>query len=347
MSTRLNRAIRGELHRLVSLKILTFEELQKLAPRYPVTPWNLTSLVRWFTILGAVCFGAGLLILVPKVVQLQNAIDVGLVLATAGFVAGGLWLERRRGLAKTGAAMQLLGSFTLQGLIVALAIRFSTGSDNWPELVGICACATALLAYGLGSRLILIHALVNAYTAFGGETGYMSGWGAYWLEMDYPTRFIAAGLVALALAWIHARYVPGVRQGFSRVYAHFGLLVLNLALWFFSLFGFYDDVNNYRWSNHDGQRLIFTGLWLVLSLAALFGGSKFAFRMARGYGLTFLIINIYTFYFQFIVAKSGELWFIHMLLVGGSMVGLGVWLERRFSSRREAKAEVPPTQVAG
>ena len=305
MSTRLNRAIRGELHRLVALKILSFEELQKIAPRYPVTAWNLTSLVRWFTILGAVSFGAGLLILVPQVVQLQNAVDVGLALATAGFIAGGLWLERRRGLAKSGAALQLLGSFSLQGLMVALAIRFSTGSDNWPALIGLCAGATALLAYALGSRLVLIHALVNAYTAFGGETGYMSGWGAYWMKMDYPTRFLAAGLVALALAWVHAKYVPGVRQGFSRVYAHFGLLVLNLALWFFSLFGFYDGPS-YSWSDHNASRLVFTGLWALLGVAALFGGSRFGLRMARGYGLTFLIINIYTFYFQFIVANSGR-----------------------------------------
>jgi len=336
---RLNRAIEGELYRLVGLKVLTFEQLHRLAPRYPTGRWNLASLVRWFTLLGAACLGAGLLILVPKVVQLQNAVDVGLALATAGFIWGGLHLERQRGLAKTGAALQLLGSFALQGLVVALAIRFSTGSDDWPELVALCAGACGVLAYALGSRLVLIHALINAYAAFGAQTAYDSGWGAYELRMDYPTRYVLAGLVAVGLAWAHARWLRGPRQGFSRAYLHFGLLVLNLALWFFALFGFYDG-RDYTWDDRTASRLAFSALWALVTASALFAGSKWNLRLARGYGLTFLIIDVYTFYFQFVVAPSGELWFIHLLLTGGSLVALGIWLERRLSGR--AEAVVPP-----
>lgn len=337
MSARLNRAIRGELTRLVALKILSFEQLQQLSARYPTSAWNLVSLIRWFSILGAVCLGAGLLILVPKVVKLENAVDVGLALATAGLLAGGLWLERRRGLGKTGAALQLLGSFALQGFITALAIRFSTGSHDWQALVGITAAIVAVLAYALSSRLILIHALVNAYVAFGSIGSYDSGWGAYWLEMDYPTRYVLAGLASLGLAAAHARWARGARRGFTRVYAHWGLLVVNLALWFFSLFGFYDG-GDYAWDTRFGQRLAFSALWAFASLAALFGGSKWGLKLARGYGLTFLVIDVYSFYFQFVVAKSPDLWFLHLLLMGGSMVGLGVWLERRLSARKASLA---------
>ena len=75
---RANRAIRGELHRLVALGLLRFDQLPALAARYPVGTWDVGALIRWFTVLGAVSFGAGLLILVPRFVKLQNAIDVGL-----------------------------------------------------------------------------------------------------------------------------------------------------------------------------------------------------------------------------------------------------------------------------
>lgn len=323
-----HRAIRAELDQLVALKRVTPETRAQLAPRYPVAPWDVGALIRWFTLLGAVSFGAGVLILIPQVVKLQNAIDAGLALATVGFVALGLWLEQRRGLPKTGAALQLLGSFALQGLVVALAIRFSHGSDDWPALVGVCAAATGALAYALGHRLILAHALINAFVAFGGQTGYLSGWGAYWLKMDYPTRFALAGLVALALAWAHAQWLRGRYQGFSRVWAHFGLLVFNLALWFFALFGFFDGPERYHWDDRTAQRLAFSALWAAVSSLSLLVGARFGLRMARGYGLTFLIIDVYTFYFQFVVAHSGALWFLHLLLVGGSLVALGVWLER-------------------
>lgn len=337
-----NRAVQGELHRLVALELLTTEQLQTLLPRYPVTPWDVGALIRWFSVLGAVTMGAGLLILAPRVVKLQNAIDFGLGITMLGAVAGGLWLERRRGLPRTGAAVQLLGSFALQGLIVALAIRFSTGSKDWPALLGVCAGACAVLGYALGNRLVLVHALVNAFIAFGGQTGYVSGWGVYWLKMDYPTRFVVAGLVALAVSWAHGRWLRGRRQGFSRVYAHFGLLVIHLALWFFALFGFLDGFANYHWAGHEGQRLAFSALWALVCVASLLGGAKYRLKAVRGYGLTFLIIDVYTFYFQFVVAHSADFWFVHLLLLGGSMVGLGVWLERRLRAKRAKPAKSTP-----
>ncbi len=336
MNRRLHVAIQGELTRLVAMGLLSADQMAKIEPRYPVEAWNVVSLIRWFTILGAVSLGLGVIILVPRLIDVQNAIDGGLALAAVGCIYGSVVLERRQ-LAKSAAAVQLLASFALQGLITALAIRFSTGSDDWPRLIAVCSAAAAILAYALGSRLVLIHALVLAFTAFGGETGYVSGWGMYWMKMDYPTRFIAAGLLALLLGAIHARWVPGVRQGFARVYAHFGLLVINLALWFFSLFGFYDGPA-WHWAERSGERLGFSALWALVALASIFGGARFGLRMARGYGMTFFLINIYTFYFQFIVSESAELWFVHLLVVGGSMVGVGVGLERWASHRREGAA---------
>jgi hypothetical protein len=58
--------------------------------------------------------------------------------------------------------------------------------------------------------------------------------------------------------------------------------------------------------------------------------------------MTFLIINVYTFYFQFVVDNSTELWWLHLLIVGGSLVALGFALERRL--RRPAAASA--TQIA-
>lgn len=341
--TRENASIQAELQRLVGLKLLTPEERQRIAARYPTTPWDVASLIRWFVLLGAVTLGAGVLVLVPKVVELQNAIDAGLALGTAGFIALGLWLERRRGLPKTGAALQLVGSFALQGFITAMAVRFSTGSKDWPALIWVCAAAIAVLAYALRHRLVLVHASVNAFVAFGGSTGYASDWGMYWLKMDYPTRFVLASLVVLAVGWAHARWLRGALQSFSRVYAHLGLLSLNLALWFLALFGRLDDANRYGWDSHSGERLVFSAVWAAVCVGLVFAGARLGQRVARGYGMTFLILNIYTFYFQFVAYHSGALWFIHMLLVGGSMVGLGVWVERRFSARKSAE---PPAAGA-
>ena len=105
---------------------------------------------------------------------------------------------------KAGAALEMTGGFALQGLIFVLAVDFSHGSKNWPALIGIQSLALAILGYALKNRLVLIHAAVCFFVFFGGETGYESGWGAYWLSMTYPVRFLAVGFVFLAIAWLHA-----------------------------------------------------------------------------------------------------------------------------------------------
>ena len=63
----------------------------------------------------------------------------------------------------------------------------------------------------------------------------------------------------------------------------------------------------------------------------------------RSYGLIFLIINVYTFYFQFVAKDWNDLWFIHLLIVGGSMIAIGFRLERWLHRRpADPSAASPP-----
>jgi hypothetical protein len=284
-------------------------------------------LVRWFTILGAITAGVGIVLLAKELVNALRLGEVGLAAATVGLIFLARRLASAKGLEKTAAALEMAGGFALQGLTVVLAIDFNTGSKNWPALVGVQSALLVGLAYLLRNRLVLIHSGVCFFLFFGGETGYLSDWGAYFLGMNYPVRFIAAGFVFLGVAWLHAARLPDAYRSFSRVYAHLGLLVIHLALWFLAGFGYYTD--QVRWSGNEGERIGFSFLWALVSVACLWFAGTLGQRMLRGYGLTFLILNAYTFYFQFVVFHSAEAWWLHLLLVGGSLVWLGLWLERR------------------
>jgi hypothetical protein len=249
----------------------------------------------------------------------------------------GRYLAESRALVKTGAALEMAGGFALQGLTFLLAVDFSTGSKNWPALIGVQAALLAALAYLLRNRLIMIHAGVCFFIFFGGETGYVSGWGAYWLGLTYPIRFLLAGSAFLCVAWLHAMVMKGPYQGFSRVYAHLGLLDIHLALWFLAVFGYFEK--EIRWSQNSGERVAFSMLWGLISVASLFVGGAMGQSVLRSYGTIFLIINLYTFYIQFVVAHSVEAWWVHLLLVGGSLVWLGLVLERKL--RRPSPASPP------
>ncbi|HXZ20617.1 MAG TPA: hypothetical protein VEG63_11745 [Candidatus Acidoferrales bacterium] len=336
MNGSLNRRMEAEIELLASQGILTPAQARRVAERYPATQWDVLMLVRWFTILGAVTAGAGLVILSKEYVSAMRLGEIGLAIATAGLILLGRYLERSRGLEKTGAALEMAGGFALQGLTSLLAIDFSTGSENWPALVGIQSALLAALAYALQNRLILTHASVCFFVFFGAETGYVSGWGMYWLGMTYPVRFLFAGIGFLCVAWIHAVAMRGAYQSFSRVYAHLGLLDIHLALWFLSVFGYFEKYVS--WSENSGERLIFSLIWAVVSVGSFFLAAAIGQRILRSYGLTFLVINLYTFYFQFVIANSVELWWLHLLLVGGSLVGVGFVLERNLRQKPPASA---------
>jgi hypothetical protein len=326
MTDAINRGIAAEIDALLQQKILTPVQARAIAEKYPTTPWDILVLVRWFTILGAVTMGAGAVILASEHVNLLRLSEAGLACAIAAFIYSGKYVAQSKGLIKTGAALEMVGGFALQGLITVLAVDFSTGSKNWPALVGIQALLLAILAYALKNRLVLIHASVCFFVFFGGETGYMSGWGAYWLEMTYPVRFLVAGIGFLGIAWLHAAKLRGEYQSFSRVYGHLGLLIIHLALWFLAVFGYFEK--EVRWEGTRAERVAFSALWAAVSVASIWLAGTTGQRMLRSYGLTFLVINVYTFYFQFVVAKSAEAWWLHLLIVGGSLVWLGVAVER-------------------
>lgn len=327
----LHQGIQRELAAVAAAGVLTLEQQQRVAERYPVSPWNVLVLIRWFTILGAVSAGAGLLVLLRHLGTPVRLAEVGCAAAFGLLLFAARLLVREKGLPRAAAALQLAAGFALQGLTVALAIDFSTGSKNWPALVGVDAALLAALAYGLQNRLVLIHALINAFTFLGGETGYLSGWGAYYLGMTYPARFFVIGLLTLGIAWVHGQRLTAGLQSFARVYAHFGLLCVHLSLWFFAVFGWFEE--HVRWSGNSGERVLFSALWAAVSLGCIVLAGKLGQRILRSYGLLFLIINVYTFYFQFVVAHSAEAWFVHLLLTGGSLLAVGMWLERQLKDR--------------
>lgn len=333
MSGEQNRGVVAELDDLVMQSVLTPEQGRAIAERYPTAPWDILVMARWFTILGAVAASVGLVMVIKEYVNAMRLGEAGLALATVAFVFLGRYLARTKMLVKTGAALEMAGGFALQGLTVVLAIDFSRGSQNWPALVGVQSLLLAALAYLLQNRLILIHSAACFFVFFGGETGYMSGWGAYWLAMTYPVRFLVAGLMFLAVAWLHATKLRGPLQAFSRVYAHLGLLVVHLALWFLSVFGYFEKEPT--WTNNASQRLLFSLLWGLVSVGCLWLAGAIGQGIFKSYGITFLVIDVYTFYFQFVAYKTADAWWLHLLLMGGSLMWVGFAMEKYL--RRESK----------
>src|SRR5438552_3053857 len=116
-----NVGIVTELLSMQTAGVLDAKQVHALSERYPVGAWNVVTLVRWFTFLGALGAGAGVVILATELVDGLRLGELGLLLAFGLLI----FFARKvaaRALTRTAAAMEMGAGFALQGLVAALAV---------------------------------------------------------------------------------------------------------------------------------------------------------------------------------------------------------------------------------
>ena len=334
---RFQRIVRREIDTLRREELIDAEGHAALLARYPSSNWDWTSLGRWFLFFGAISTAAGIFILGSKLFEptLENlAIGLSIVI---GAVFLGAYRLGLRSLMWTKRSLELLGGLAVIGLTFTLGLIFSTGSGNWPALLLIDLFILIPLAYLLRNVLLLVLSVIVFFTWFGGVTGYVSGWGAYFFGMNYPLRFLVVGLIMIGFALLHRRAETGTLkryEGFFKVWLSGGMFFSEMALWLLSLFG----SSSSFFSGHretTGELLLFNLLWIGLNAAALVVGTRYQLRMLRGYAITFFIIHAYTLFFWHVANHLGGV--LSTFVAGAATLALVVHLER---GRRERRAAV-------
>jgi hypothetical protein len=199
-----------------------------------------------------------------------------------------------------------LGVLALAGAVFFLGVAIDTGSGRYSVLFLIASVLYALLGLWFPSTLVWVFGLVSLGAWMGTETGYMSGWGAYYLGMNYPLRFVifGAALAALGLAGELTSTPSNTSTFKARLLSMspqtkvIGLLYLFIALWIMSIFGNYGDMT--KWEKVRQYELFHWSLLFgAASIAAIWYGLKRDDGTLRGFGLTFLFINLYTRFFEY------------------------------------------------
>jgi hypothetical protein len=191
--------------------------------------------------------------------------------------------------------------------------------------------------------LVWIFALFSLGGWLGAETGYISGWGAYYLGMNFPLRFVIFG-AALTLGSGAFLLWPG-RRNFSRPTSVLGLLYLFIALWIMSIFGNYGDIES--WYRADQIELWHWSLAFGLAaLGAIWHGIKYDDQLTRGFGITFLFINLYTRFFEYFWNHLHKAIFFALLAASFWFVGTHaekIWnLGQSAPSKKPENEEAPP-----
>ena len=303
--------------------------------------WDIQALIKGLLWIGAASLGIGVVGLATLFLVSLGFLSGVLAVGGAAALGFGTALTRpkfRWFLPRTGSALVVVGCLLWGGAVFAVAGLLSPNGDHWSVLLLIAGILYALIAYATKNPMVLVLTLLALATWFGAETGYASGWGAYYLGLNYPVRFALVSPLVVVAGLLHARFWNARFPGFSRVYCSMGLLYLGLALWILSIWG--SGKEELLGSENAHLTLaLFSLLWLVVSVGMFLWGTRFRDRLFRAYGITFIVLNLYTrFYEYFWNAMDKSLFFI---VIGVLTLTAGILIERRYRAAKTKEQRRP------
>ena len=237
-------------------------------------------------------------ILIEQFCNAPDAVKCGMLAfcSTGLYHLGNQLIQRRPQKKYENQAVVFLGVLTTAWSVYYLGLALDNGSGHFSILLLFASVVYGLVGLHYRSTLIWIFALLSLASWLGAESGYMSGWGAYWLGMNYPLRFVffGASITAGSLVFLKKKDY----QSFYKPTYVMGLLYLFIALWILSIFGNYGDWD--KWYQVKQYELFgWSLLFGVAALGAIYQGLRFDNGIARGFGITFLFLNLYTRFFEY------------------------------------------------
>lgn len=165
--------------------------------------------------------------------------------------------------------------------------------------------------------LLAVTGWFGAFTS-GQEQGYL------FLGMNYPVRYVVFGALLLAISL-------GLRKSGRLIFARqltyvIALSVFFLALWAVTVFGNFNSLE--RWQHaRQSQIAIYSAFLAIASGLSLYLGIRFRDTTARDFGVIFLLVNLYTRYFEYFWDTMNKGLFFLVLAITFGL--LGRWLEKK------------------
>ena len=267
--------------------------------------WKNLSLIAFFFAVSCIILATVLLLLdewlMAVLDSLVNASDLAKFAFFVALSVGLYYLAYRRKYRYPSQVFSNETLFMFGAIGVAFALTYLSfvlgiAEGYFPILILLASLAYAGLAIQLRSKLTWFLAIGTLAVWFGTETAYRSGWEAYFLGMNFPLRYVVFGLLLLGLSWALKQLL--VTRPFASLTYAIGLIGLFASLWLLSVFGNHGSYE--AWD--EASRSSFLD-WVVLlaigSGLAIYFGWKRHDLMTSEVGLAFLLINVYTRYFEY------------------------------------------------
>jgi len=175
-----------------------------------------------------------------------------------------------------------------------------------------------VLALALSSQLLWIATLLCLIPAYVKLTYFVTGDASWFLGMNLPCRMLllaAIMLLAHRLALPHKKY-----RAVQHITWAGGWLLLLLAAWLISIFG-----NSGTWSEwqqvRQYQLLWWVVVYTVICAGTIWLGIKLKDNMVRDMGVLFLLLDLYTRYFEYLWDRTHKGLFFTILALSFWWIG--------------------------
>lgn len=240
------------------------------------------------------------------------------VLAVALFYEGSRRKQKYPERVFSNEAIIFFGILFTASCIAYLGKTLDNGKGHFSILFLLSVFIYASLAIKFKSGLIWAFALVSLGSWFGTETGYQTDWSHYFLGMNYPLRFVLFGFLLVVSSFMVFK-IKIIAQFRDLTYI-IGMLYLFISLWLLSIFGNFGTLED--WMLVKQIELFYWGIISVLiSIAFTIYGLRRKDFIAREFGITFLLINLYSRYFEYLWDLTDKTIFFAILALSFWLIG--------------------------
>lgn len=175
----------------------------------------------------------------------------------------------------------------------------------------------------LKNKIIWLLAIIAFTCWLCVQSAHATNWQPYFLGLNYALRFFVFSVLFLITAFFIQRIKT--LQPFYSLTSYYALCLFFVSLWIVSVFGNYgtwEEWNKISQIHLFGWALLSTGI----SAITTYIGWKKNFPTLRSFGITFLLINIYTRYFEYFWNGSYKSAFFFIM-------ALSFWLIGRYAEK--------------
>jgi uncharacterized membrane protein len=313
--------------------LITEEQADKMAGSIELKPEGIQSIAKYFFIIAISCivlaFGAIFIDekLLEKVKAYFSLSNIFIALFFAIASVAWFWYCKKK-VANTGSfayeTYMVLGALlSLVALVYGCKdLGFGEAHSGFLLLVTILMGTLSILFRSSALWIGTILAIMGWFGSF--STAHQHKY--LFLGMNYPVRFTLFGLLVIGFSFVQASIKP-IADSRRTTYL-VGLLIFFTALWGVSVFGNYNDWSAWA-AVRQTQVIVYATISGLISIATFFLGIRYRDNLTRDFGLIFLLINLYTRYFEFFWEGMNKGIFFIILAI--SFYGVGKWIERRRS----------------